>query len=1241
LHNYTFYNALPSANKDNAVIAQVNDNFADTAYVFLPNNPTATPSSQTGTMVTFDGQTNTYTTTATGLTRDVYINKVTQIAETNDIRLMYQDSTGKSVSSDTVSSGDFSSTDVKLYLRSEMGLTKDRYDIKPGGIFPVSSVENPALEVSYETRDPYLVEKYWIENQWVEVGQIKKETDGLEYQLIDDGKWVATQTMIEGQPVDNSVIESAQLNNQPITVNGVQYYPRGDNIYQTSSGEYLGLVNGQFEKKDSAEPLESFTTRITATNNAIAAATAPTTSTTTTTTVKAPTLEQFTTDNIKYPLNSYIQLDTDGDGKADTWYFKRSTDGYLQKYDSATGTYNDVKNTYSLTVKDPTGATKTITVEAVTLAEAQKLVPSGWQTTASSIVPKDVTASSITSGGVWTASTLGDTANTPVVKKGDETRFVPAGMTADEYAEELNNQAKILNDYNTWLAKNNYQSTIQTKEIFRDTYTGASAELVSKALDLKATQQTEQTTKPYTIIPLPAGSKYKGQDVSYAYVYNGKTYYSNSNTEFPKDLQDAIAINPMNYQTFNNFVSDANAGQKYYVDSSGYVHVNDATGKIVAQVSANEAGTYQIDTTGTTSSRLAPITGTPSRQQLIDAGYITQHTAPDSVIIGNIKYTFNPDGSFKSKETVQTLTLSSQSGSTNAQQAFFELGSFVNTKQKGITELPSTKQGEKIFVDTENNMIYTTDSNNKVLTLSKITPPPDGKWQQTLRIDSQSVKIWWTGDGTYTDGTYTYSGVNAQTNTFSRQGALTKDITTKETYEKGKLTGAEIREGGNTMVIEKEFLDTYQKIKKNIAENGKSTIERSGSDFIMTLNDENGNPKLIAELTEGGKKMTEKSDFVDNDPEKFKTLHEVDKTGQTITDKIQEFNYVYLDPETGEQLSEQDAKKKNLEKQQIEITYRVTEKNTGGDIVSITTRSYAIRDGIRTYEQFTYDTNGKLIAYEYGEADKPGEGKMNKLGGGKVVNGKLQNVTDQKTLLRFNQFTSKQWFSDLEFKFTQYKGLSGWSQFIFRDEDLANWRENVDKFFSTFYLGTDYWVSKICAKYIPKSHDAVLTMRTSDGLYDLVAHAEGERTDIHLPDGTSEYLYKLTISVQNPEYSGYDSLEFNVRLEGASTVRLYQNWIKLDEDESFTAGGGKIEDGHVTYDQTHRKPIVQYSKNYYDKICIDFSPSIITAKGDKEDHICNSIVAYTGDATSYEQRVTSGGATGTPVSSDPYQEVKI
>jgi len=208
---------------------------------------------------------------------------------------------------------------------------------------------------------------------------------------------------------------------------------------------------------------------------------------------------------------------------------------------------------------------------------------------------------------------------------------------------------------------------------------------------------------------------------------------------------------------------------------------------------------------------------------------------------------------------------------------------------------------------------------------------------------------------------------------------------------------------------------------------------------------------------------------------------------------------------------------------------------------------------------------------------------------------------------------------------------------FFDEQTLSEWRENVDKIFSKMHLGTQYWTSTICSKHIPKGQSGLLTIKTRDGLFDVVAHVEGERTTIQNPNGTNEYIYKLTFSIRNPEGSPYDKLEFNVYLSGERTVNLYQEDIEVEEGDTISRGYGKREDGQVTYDEENGKPIVQYSPYLYNEICIKLATPIRDAESNPQSEICNSIVEYQGPSSDYTTSQTgtvSGSAGGAGINQE-------
>ncbi len=242
----------------------------------------------------------------------------------------------------------------------------------------------------------------------------------------------------------------------------------------------------------------------------------------------------------------------------------------------------------------------------------------------------------------------------------------------------------------------------------------------------------------------------------------------------------------------------------------------------------------------------------------------------------------------------------------------------------------------------------------------------------------------------------------------------------------------------------------------------------------------------------------------------------------------------------------------------------------------------------------------------------------------------ISNTEEGKRAIETNSlFRSRRWFSNLEFHLTAYKGLSGWSQLIFSKETLNRWREAVDKIFATTYLGTRYWASAICSSYIPKSEEGILTMETSDELFDIIAHVEGERSmPIVGPNGSVKYIYKITFAVRNPKNSKYEKLKFNVYLYGDRKVKLYPEDIEVKDGRVFSRGGGKYEKnkGRVFTDM-EGPPIVQYSDYFYDIVCIEFDNTIYTGEREIVSEVCNRIVEYQGSPEEYKGKVVSGGVT--------------
>ena len=212
------------------------------------------------------------------------------------------------------------------------------------------------------------------------------------------------------------------------------------------------------------------------------------------------------------------------------------------------------------------------------------------------------------------------------------------------------------------------------------------------------------------------------------------------------------------------------------------------------------------------------------------------------------------------------------------------------------------------------------------------------------------------------------------------------------------------------------------------------------------------------------------------------------------------------------------------------------------------------------------------------------------------------------------QFTSREFFAQLESILTEFKGLGYYATFFFAKEDLDKWRESVDKTFATLYLGTEYWTSDICIAYtdIDRSSQGIAYVDTKLGLAAVAAHIEATRSEQLISPGTvdnktgiikptSEFLYKITFNVKNGDYKSdpkaLEIMRFNVVLKGSRTAKLFKNDIEVEKGDQL---------GHIG-----RSAIVQYSNSFYDDICIEFetTPSSWNLE---DDELCNTIAGPSG-----------------------------
>ncbi len=161
-------------------------------------------------------------------------------------------------------------------------------------------------------------------------------------------------------------------------------------------------------------------------------------------------------------------------------------------------------------------------------------------------------------------------------------------------------------------------------------------------------------------------------------------------------------------------------------------------------------------------------------------------------------------------------------------------------------------------------------------------------------------------------------------------------------------------------------------------------------------------------------------------------------------------------------------------------------------------------------------------------------------------------------------------------------------------------REDVDRFFAEHYLGMEYWESAICkARELgDRGTPGFAYVDTRTGLAAVAAHVEGSMSDrIENPNGSVEYLYKITFNVKNGDWEhdprALEEMRFNLELRGQRTVQLYRQRINISKGDSFGREGNN--------------PIVQYSRYRYDKICIIFQ-KVSFAWALDGNELCNDIM---------------------------------
>lgn len=439
------------------------------------------------------------------------------------------------------------------------------------------------------------------------------------------------------------------------------------------------------------------------------------------------------------------------------------------------------------------------------------------------------------------------------------------------------------------------------------------------------------------------------------------------------------------------------------------------------------------------------------------------------------------------------------------------------------------------------------------------------------------------------------------------------------------------KEGEMKVVAEKNGVIYYVDTKVD----GKSTItntepllseDKDGQNYkdAFTVASTKGASTLITE-SKGKGDISKVKDIkvtkeIDGTGVNYYSLeNKYDSLGNIISSKEEVYSYVLPPDADTEKTTYTDANKKRVTQSETETTYK---KKTNDDGKYIGADGKLLPDGaspimeldttvtiyhyytvnekgeqVETQKRVTTDANGKVTNTETGVAGKDGKVPKDGWSPDELA------TTKQKT---------RDILQDIEFSLTTFSGLSGYSKLFFDKESLENWRESVDSTFAKFYIGTEYWSSKLCSVYVDRVGSGVMLIETPSGLLEPSSHIEMERSPaieyVNLTDEGSavfitEYLYKLSFAVENPSNSN-QNLDFNVVMRGSGAeVWLYKTYRKLEEGKSYSRIGSSM--------------IVQYSTVLYDEVCIMFKDKIYLGSGESVSKLCVPVVESSTSNTGY------------------------
>lgn len=332
---------------------------------------------------------------------------------------------------------------------------------------------------------------------------------------------------------------------------------------------------------------------------------------------------------------------------------------------------------------------------------------------------------------------------------------------------------------------------------------------------------------------------------------------------------------------------------------------------------------------------------------------------------------------------------------------------------------------------------------------------------------------------------------------------------------------------------------------------------------------------------------------------------ELKKAGnEVVLGYIATYSEIYIDKQ-GNRLSQKEAEELNKKKpDSARLVSQASQeriRQEDGSYSSTTYRyraeSYTDKDGKKQYirvgeGETRNEKTGKSVGFTYIEADPDEPSSYRRvifnekgdfvkavdINGEEIQNSQDKDKLKNRATSSKNQHKSRQFFSNVERVFTEFRGL-GFYATLFIDEDkLLEWREAVDKYFVLNYLSSQYYSSKICSSWLDGTQEGIAYAETPQGLAQIGAHVEATRTKPITADGATEFLYKITFNVKNGDYEkdvrAPEEMRINVMLIGERSIDVFK------QDQAVKRG--------TSFGKSGKNAIVKYSGTFYSQVCIRF-----------------------------------------------------